>query len=1002
MRFGGRLLGWAVLLLLAITAQAAGRLPLRTYTTADGLGSTFIKRIVRDSRGFLWFCTREGLSRFDGYRFVTYGLADGLPHVTVNDMLESSPGDYWIATNGGGVCRFRPGAGAARFETFRMGSTATSNRVNVLYRDRSGRLWAGADAGLFVADLMNAGREPTAFREVDLGPPHRAILSLAQDREGTLWVGTGQGLARLLPGGAIRYALRPRLGYDPVNALMTDQQGRLWLGHRDGLVTFVPPPAAQSRNQDSSLAPAGARWYTRADGLPSDEVVDLLQRRDGSIWIATAEGLAEIGPTGVRVHGKFERLGHITEGLAEDSAGNVWLGSTAGAVRWMSGGFTSFGEADLPGFSEPLSLLETPAGELLAVDHAWTMHWFRKGAFRPVRPNLPVKPAPLWGNQGACLDRSGDFWIPTRVGLYRFAGIRRIEELRTRRPAVYTSREGLPEGPVQRVFEDSKGRLWIATEGAFPGLASWERATGAFHTYSSSNGLELLNYPSAFGEDRSGAVWIGFKEGGLARFREGRFTRLMQADGVPASRIWALYVDHADRVWVGSAEGLARIDDPTAARPHLKRYTIQEGLSSNYVRAITEDRWGRIYLATARGVNRLEPDTGRVIRYTVLDGLANDFVTLAFRDRQEVLWFGTREGLSWLEPQPEAPETPPPVYIEGLRIAGTVQPVSPIGQREIAGLEMQTNQSALEIDFVGLGFRVGERLRYQFRLEGADADWAPPTEQRTTYYARLAPGRYRFQVRAVSASGLTSAEPAVVAFTVLPPVWRRAWFLTLAGILAVLAAYALHRYRLARLLEIERVRRRIATDLHDDIGASLSRVAILSEVARQDIGNGDGRTAARLSQIAESARELMDEMSDVVWSIDPRRDNLGNLVTRIRRFASDLLESRGIAFDLAAPPGADRVRLTPEQRRHIFLILKEAVNNAARHAGCASVSLSFHLSGRQLVAQVHDNGAGFPQPDEESGCGLANMRARAESLGASFQVDSAPGCGTSVMFRVPL
>ncbi len=143
-------------------------------------------------------------------------------------------------------------------------------------------------------------------------------------------------------------------------------------------------------------------------------------------------------------------------------------------------------------------------------------------------------------------------------------------------------------------------------------------------------------------------------------------------------------------------------------------------------------------------------------------------------------------------------------------------------------------------------------------------------------------------------------------------------------------------------------------------------------------------------------------MSDVVWSIDPRRDNLGNLVTRIRRFASDMLECRGIVFDLEAPPGAERVRLTPEQRRHIFLILKEAVNNAARHAGCASVSLSLRLSGRQLTAGIHDNGAGFLRTDEDGGRGLGNMRARAESLGGSFQVDSAPGRGTSVTFQVPL
>ncbi|HXG58964.1 MAG TPA: two-component regulator propeller domain-containing protein [Thermoanaerobaculia bacterium] len=1008
MRFGGRVLRCAVVLLAVVPQARAERLPLRVYTTADGLGSTFIERVVRDSRGFLWFCTREGLSRFDGYRFVTYGQADGLPNAAVNDIVESRPGEYWIATNGGGVCRFRPGAGAARFETFRTGSTVVSNRVNVLLHDRSGRVWAGSDDELFV----NEGPESTRFREVPVAS-HSGILSLLQDREGGLWIGTGKGLVHLLTDGvgAIRYTLRPRLEADPVQALMVDREGKIWLGHAEGLMTFVPPPASQSRNRDSAPMLVGARWYSRADGLPSDDVIDLLQRRDGGIWVSTEKGLASVGPAGVRVHGKFEGVGHLSKGLAEDSAGNLWFGSSGGAVRWLAGGFSSFTSSEVPGLTEPLSLLETRNGELLIVDSNWTVRWFGNGAFHAEQPNLPVAPAPLWGNQGALLDRSGDFWIPTRLGLHRFTGISGISDLRTRQPVVYGRRQGLPDDMVYRLFEDSKGRLWIGTRalpgadsrpGYIPGLVSWDRASWSFRMYPASGGLEPLKRPSAFCEDRNGGVWIGFSEGGLARFHDGRLTRITSAEAVSDGMIWALYLDDAGRLWIGSANGgVARVDDPAAARPRMKRYTLQEGLSSNYVRAITQDRWGRIYLATARGVNRLDPSTDRVIRYTTQDGLANDFVTTAFRDRQGVLWFGTREGLSRLEPRPDVPETPPPVYIAGLRVGGSVLPVSQIGQKKIVGLELPASQSVLEIDFLGLGFHMGERLRYQFRLEGADADWGAPTEQRTTHYARVAPGRYRFQVRAVSATGLTSAEPAVVAFTVLPPLWRRGWFIALVTALALMAAYALHHYRLARVLEIERVRSRIATDLHDDIGAGLSRVVILSEVAKQQIESGQNANAA-LNQIGESARELIDGMSDVVWSIDPRHDSLEDVVWRIRAFASDVLESRGIAFDFDAPAELENVRLTPEQRRHIFLICKEAVNNATRHAGCASVRLSFQLTDHELLGRIHDDGRGFAAGTENAGHGVENMRARAESLGGSFELDSAPGRGTFLTFRVPL
>src|SRR5205085_2026670 len=223
--------------------------------------------------------------------------------------------------------------------------------------------------------------------------------------------------------------------------------------------------------------------------------------------------------------------------------------------------------------------------------------------------------------------------------------------------------------------------------------------------------------------------------------------------------------------------------------------------------------------------------------------------------------------------------------------------------------DLAASANQLQIDFVGLGFAPGESLRYEYMLEGADRTWSAPTAQRTVTYARLAAGRYRFLVRAVNADGQVSDKPAAITFRVLPPVWLRWWFIALVMLAVGGAAYAFYRYRVVRLLEVADMRTRIATDLHDDIGSGLSRVAILSEVVKQQTGATAPQSVPLLIEIAESARVLVDSMRDIVWAIDPRRDDLSSVIYRVRQFASDVLEPRQIRFDFPTPPELERVKL---------------------------------------------------------------------------------------------
>jgi signal transduction histidine kinase len=294
-------------------------------------------------------------------------------------------------------------------------------------------------------------------------------------------------------------------------------------------------------------------------------------------------------------------------------------------------------------------------------------------------------------------------------------------------------------------------------------------------------------------------------------------------------------------------------------------------------------------------------------------------------------------------------------------------------------------------------------------LEGADRDWSAPLGLRTVNYANLKHGSYVFKVRAITNDGVVSERAAQLSFRILPPVWQRWWFLTLAALAAATVIYFIYRFRVRRLIELERVRTRIATDLHDDIGASLSRMAILSEVVKRQKGTNGEQSTDMLSEIADSARGLVDSMSDIVWSIDPRRDDLRNVVQRVRQFASDVLEARDIEWTFQVPQELDRIRLGPEQRRHLYLIFKEAVNNIARHADCHRVSLSINFDARHLLCEITDDGRGFaPKSNGEAssngrgGHGLVNMQARARELGGRLDIDSEPGGGTRLKLTFPL
>lgn len=990
---------WLIAPLLAASLLNAKRLPIRAYTTSDGLARDHVLCTVQDSHGFLWFCTAEGLSRFDGYQFTNYQTAQGLPGNVVRSFLESRQGLYWIATTDG-VARFDPrSVGRSRFRAYPLGPAKTV--PSVLREDRDGGIWCGTSNGQGVFYL---GPKETAFRHVDMPAVDPFVITLLIDRRGALWIGTPTGLFRRDSDGAThRYNAVEGLRDAYVMALLEDPEGRLWVGTREGLVRM-------------DAAPTPARVYTVKDGLPSKRVESLLESSDGKLWVGTADGLAVRTPTAPEGGREFQGF-TAAQGLnakaigamAEDRDGNLWMGTFgSGALKLARNGFTTYTETDGVPFAQ--SLTESRRGEmcvLLREKKGASVARFDGTRFVAIQPAWPRQISYFgWGRgQDLVQDGTGEWWIATGQGLCRFARADRVEALAGVAPrAVYTRREGLPGDEIFTVFADSHDGIWIGTIGLEhqDGLAFWDRTTGRMRVFSAADGLPVKPVPTVFAEDRAGDIWAALYHGGLARYRQGRFTLFGDHDGV-SGFLQALFVDSVGRLWVGSSTaGLIRIDDPGAERPHFTVYGSVQGLSSNCVSALTEDRWGRIYAATGRGIDRFEPQAaglGRIQRYTTADGVAPGELDLAFRDRQGSLWFSTPLGLSQLVPTVDLPQSPPPVLVTGLSVGGVVQPVSDLGQSAVSGLRFP--QRPLRVDYVGLGYLPGGALRYQYILEGADHDWSAPTDQRTVLYANLAPGSYRFRVRALAGDGASSRQPAMVEFRILPPVWRTWWFLMACGTAVALLVYGLHRYRLGQVLAVANVRTRIATDLHDDIGASLSQIAVLSEVAQRG-AEQNIRDGASLAEIAGISRELVDSMGDIVWAINPEHDRLSNLVYRMRRFATDLLGAQGIALQFRSSVADRDLRIGANVRRQIYLIFKEGIHNIARHSGAGWVEIELQREGDDLIVRLQDDGKGFDVGAKSDGHGMGNIRRRAAALGAEVEWQSTAGRGTTLCMRVRL
>lgn len=1023
----------SLLVILLPAVALCERLPIKAYTVAEGLAHNEISKIVRDSRGFLWFCTNEGLSRFDGYEFTNFGTDHGLPHRAVNDFLETKDGELWVATNGG-LVRFDPEGSIAVSDAavirpmFSVIVPQNVDRVGkvitVLLEGSDGTIWCGSAKGLYRLDpkRTHPGLERVDISVFPKQTPDFWVNDLVEDRHHSLWIASDIGLSRRWSNGtSATYTLHHGFPDNIIHDVLQDSQGRLWVGTRNQGFLLVSI-------DESAAPPVIKESYNEKNGLLTNWVAHLFETSDHRFWAATNRGIAEFFPGERKLKTYTQRNGLLYYGidtLQEDSAGNLWLGSDAGAMKLARDGFVSYGEEDgvLSVFSvfvdrqgrpcfraavfgdEHRTVFEGAKSDLSHSLQHYYAHYgrFDGQSFTWLKPDTLKNIQMGWVGEMVTLQGSnGEWWLGTGAGVYRYPATDNFAQLQRAKPlAVYTLKDGLTSAQIFRLFEDSRGSVWISAIGP-NGLARWNRDSDRLHDLTKTPGLPAAgdNLAQSFGEDTNGNVWIGFNNG-VARFRGEQVTFFDTNSGLPQGAIQNIHADKKGRLWfASSSSGLIRIDDPNGEHPVFQAFTTKEGLSSNIAEGITEDDEGRIYVGTGRGLDRLNPATGHIKHFTTTDGLAPGRVISGGRAIDGTLWIGTDKGLSHIVPNTNAvPEPPPPILITELHQGGERQRTSVRGETSLLLPDVTADRDQLQINFVGLSFAPGEVPRYQYKLESADRDWSALTDKRFVNYARLAPGRYRFSVRAINSEGAVSVQPATVTFTILPPIWQRWWFVALTILALGLIVYLLYRYRISRIIELANVRTRIASDLHDDIGSNLTKISILSEVARQQHGNGNGGHDSPLASIARISRESVASMSDIVWAINPQRDSLRDVIRRMRLHAEETCYPHEIDLEFNAPADPE-VKLGIETRRSLYLTFKEALNNAVRHSGCWRIRVVLSLEREWLLLEISDNGLGFDEAAESDGNGLLNMRRRAEALGGKLEIVSAAGTGTTVRLRV--
>ena len=981
-------------------------LSFRHITEEDGLSQNSIYCIYQDREGFMWFGTQDGLNRYDGYNIITfrhdpedsnsishswiwdifedrdrnlwiatwYGLNRYDPHTNqfkaylpdstnpgaiLGDrpaaIREDADGNLWIGTWGGGLNKFIKKDD--RFDHFLNipgdDHSLPANYVRKLFLDRSGRFWVGTWNGLA---LMTKSDSSVRFIRYDCDdssrapPGGRRITSITEDEQGNIWAGTfGGGLLRIDPENArcTRYLYETSgnhaAGSNDISSVLIDDHHNVWAGtFSDGLIRLSVLSGRMDVYKNDPLNPAGIR---------ANNVYSMLQDRSGLIWIG-AGGLNILNQKNKRFNLLAENFNAEFKDITafcEDDAGNLWMTSNQqGIVRYN---------------------LHT--GKQHRFDHE------ASGAGNLNCNNV----------SDVIRDPDGNIWVGTRGGgLSVYSPLTRtFKHLPGNENTKY----------INALETDREGRIWMATYDR--GLISYDARNRSYKTYISDPGNPKSlsgNYLLHLCTDSKDHLWIGVWGGGLCRFNrsDATFTRYVHDPENPGSlidnivhSIHEVQTDSADVLWIGTSNGLSYfLPDRKPAVFH--HFTTKDGLYSNVIYGILDDSKGNLWLSGNNGLTQFNPRTKKARHFDKGDGLAGDEFNASACIKLEngMYLFGGIDGFNAFYPDSiQSSSFKPPIALTSFRVLNK-EKCSAFQLPVLQDIVLPYKENFFSFEFSSLDFTEPAKNRYAYQLEGIDREWIDAGPRRFVSYTDIRPGNYLFKIKGTNHDGIWSNEIREINIVILPPYWQTWWFRLLVVIAFLALLYAFHRYRVNKLLELERLRVRIASDLHDDIGSALTRIAIHSE---QIQASKKLENALRISKkIGALSRGVISTMSDIVWSIDARNDTWGNLIDRMKEVVHNtlLLKEIDARFDVKGVNESHKIPL--RYRQNIFYIFKEAINNIVKHSDAGKVRIALLKAAHTFEMTISDNGTGIDFENIRYGNGLKNMKMRAESMKGTLEI----------------
>jgi signal transduction histidine kinase len=791
------------------------------------------------------------------------------------------------------------------------------------------------------------------------------ITSFREDREGSMWIGT-------LGGGINLYDARnnsfKRFMHDPedeasvssndITSIENSTGASLWVGTvSSGLNLFDRTRSDFVRYSSDPADP---------QSLASDNVYSLFTDRGGVLWVG-AGGLNMFNP-GLLRFGCSEAPGILRDhlegksiyALLEDSKGQIWAGS----------------------YHDGVARLDPETSRV----KWYTLH---DGNSNSISSNSITAMAE---------DREGNIWISTAG-----SGLNRLDPdkgkwTRFRENKEQSETAGLDH--ISGIVVDDEGCVWIATSDQ--GIICYHPDSDSYHSYrtdvddpSSLSG----NYLLRLFKDGQGDIWVGTWGAGLNRFEgeEKGFTRFMSEPTDPASlpdnivhSIYEQDLDTARLIWVGTANGLAYIDPDEPGKGFMPSAANRE-LPSHSVYGTLIDQRGQCWISTNAGISVFNSKDSILKHYTHRDGLpGNEYNAGAFLELSQGLFaFGGIAGLLVFHPDSVGESTfQPEVALTSFSILNE-QIYLGIDLNAMESITLSHRQNFFSFEFASMDFSDQQKNRFMYTLEGIDGDWISSGDRNFASYTKIDPGNYLFRVRGTNSDGIWSGKENVIHLSITPPFWQRWWFRGTLIAIVLLAFYAIHLYRIRRVREIERLRTRIASDLHDDIGSALTRISVHSQqiMSQEELGIIRRSTG----KINELSREMVSTMSDIVWSIDARNDTLADFLSRMQDLIHSLLSDQDIHVSFRHKGMDVRRPLKVHVRQNLYYIFKEAIHNIAKHSGADQVEIEIENTHSGFRMKISDNGSGYDPGSVKGGNGIRNMQMRAGRIGASLKILSVSG-----------